>query len=165
MIAQCWGDQSDAARLPDDPVLAIAENDRAGVGGCRGCPGVTGDVFAVSGPAQSGHEPQRLETAPLELAARSPRAQGHKALSRITHDIDGLPLPGHGEQPGSAYNGHWRERIHHPLIASCVETGDLLAGLLRDGNAGPAQQAAIGIPRIRAGRPHTPGARGPGAAG
>ena len=32
MIAQGWGDQSDAARLHDDPVLAIAANDRAGVG-------------------------------------------------------------------------------------------------------------------------------------
>jgi hypothetical protein len=32
MIAQGWGDQSDAARLHDDPVLAIAANDRSGVG-------------------------------------------------------------------------------------------------------------------------------------
>ena len=32
--------------------------------------------------------------------------------------------------------GGW-ERIHVPLIASCAETGDLLAPLLRDGNAAP----------------------------
>ena len=32
MIAQGGGDQGDAARLHDDPVLAIAANDRAGVG-------------------------------------------------------------------------------------------------------------------------------------
>ena len=54
----------------------------------------------------------------------------------------------HGEQPGSAYNGHVRERIHYPLIAPCAETGDPLAGLLRDGNAGPAQQVATWIRRI-----------------
>jgi hypothetical protein len=96
-----------------------------------------------------------LETAPLELAARRLRAQGRKRLSRITIDIDGLPLPAYGEQPGSAYNGHVRERIHYPLIASCAETGDLLAALLRDGNAGPAQQAATWIPRIvQAAREH-----------
>ena len=32
MIAEAWGDQSDTARLHDDPVLAIAANDRVGVG-------------------------------------------------------------------------------------------------------------------------------------
>ena len=30
-----------------------------------------------------------------------------------------------------------RERVHYPLIASCAETGDLLAELLRVGNATP----------------------------
>jgi hypothetical protein len=98
-----------------------------------------------------------LETAPLELAARRLRAQGRKRLSRITIDIaTACRCRRYGEQPGfSAYNGHVRERIHYPLIASCAETGDLLAGLLRDGNAGPAQQAATWIPRIvQAAREH-----------
>jgi hypothetical protein len=148
MIAQGWGDQSDAARLHDDPVLAIAANDRSGVGAAA-------DALASQATFSRcldllSREKNRavLETAPLELAARRLRAQGRKPLARITIDIDGLPLPVHGEQPGSAYNGHVRERIHYPLIASCAETGDLLAGLLRDGNAGPAQQAATWIPRI-----------------
>ena len=67
MIAQGWGDQIDASRLHDDPVLAIAAHDRASVGAAE-------DALA----------------------------------SQAT----------------------------------------LLAGLLRDGNAGPAQQAAPWIPRI-----------------
>ena len=35
-----------------------------------------------------------------------------------------------------------------PLIASLAETGDLLGGLLREGNAGPAKDAATRIPHL-----------------
>jgi hypothetical protein len=155
MIAQGWGDQSDAARLHDDPVLAIAANDRAGVGAAKDALASQATFSRCLDLLSREKNRKVLETAPLELAARRLRAQGRKRLSRITIDIDGLPLPAYGEQPGSAYNGHVRERIHYPLIASCAETGDLLAGLLRDGNAGPAQQAATWIPRIvQAAREH-----------
>jgi len=148
MIAQGWGDQSDAARLHDDPVLAIAANDRSGVGAAADALASQATFSRCLDLLSRERNRAVLETAPLELAARRLRAQGRKRLSRITIDIDGLPLPVHGEQPGSAYNGHVRERIHYPLIASCAETGDLLGALLRDGNAGPAQQAATWIPRI-----------------
>jgi hypothetical protein len=155
MIAQGWGDQSDAARLHDDPVLAIAANDRAGVGAAKDALASQATFSRCLDLLSQEKNRAVLETAPLELAARRLRAQGRKRLSRITLDIDGLPLSVHGEQPGSAYNGHVRERIHYPLIASCAETGDLLAALLRDGNAGPAQQAATWIPRIvQAAREH-----------
>jgi hypothetical protein len=148
MIAQGWGDQSDAARLHDDPVLAIAANDRSGVGAAADALASQATFSRCLDLLSRERNRAVLETAPLELAARRLRAQGRKPLARITIDIDGLPLPVHGEQPGSAYNGHVRERIHYPLIASCAETGDLLGALLRDGNAGPAQQAATWIPRI-----------------
>jgi hypothetical protein len=155
MIAQGWGDQSDAARLHDDPVLAIAANDRAGVGAAKDALASQATFSRCLDLLSQEKNRAVLETAPLELAARRLRAQGRKPLARITLDIDGLPLSVHGEQPGSAYNGHVRERIHYPLIASCAETGDLLAALLRDGNAGPAQQAATWIPRIvQAAREH-----------
>ena len=42
MIAQGWGDQSDALRLHDDPVLAITANDRAGVRAPGGASGWSG---------------------------------------------------------------------------------------------------------------------------
>jgi len=155
MIAQGWGDQSDAARLHDDPVLAIAANDRAGVGAAEDALASQATLSRLLDLLSQEKNREVLETAPLELAARRLRAQSCKRLARVTLDIDGLPLAVHGEQPGSAYNGHVRERIHYPLIASCAETGDLLAGLLRDGNAGPAQQAATWIPRIvQAARAH-----------
>ncbi len=49
-------------------------------------------------------------------------------------DIDSLPAVVHGHQPGSLYNGHYGDRIYHPLIASAGELGDLLGGKLRHGN-------------------------------
>ena len=117
MIAQGWGDQSDAARLHDDPVLAIAANDRAGVGAAKDALASQATFSRCLDLLSQEKNRAVLETAPLELAARRLRAQGRKRLSRITLDIDGLPLSVHGEQPGSAYNGHVRERIHYPLIA------------------------------------------------
>jgi hypothetical protein len=142
------GDQSDASRLHDDPVLAISANDRAGVGAAEDALASQATFSRLLGLLSWEQNREVLETAPLELAARRLRAQGHKRLERVTLATDGLPLPVHGEQPGSACNGHVRERIHYPLIASCAETGDLLAGLLGGGNAGPAQQEATWIPCI-----------------
>ena len=125
MIVQYLGDQSDVAPLHDDPMLAIAANDRADVE-------ATGDVLASQATFSRGLEllsreknREGLETAPLELAARRQRTQSRKRLVRITIDIDRLPLPVHGEQPGFAYNEQVRERIHYPLIASCAETGSV----------------------------------------
>jgi len=120
MIVQDLGDQSDVAPLHDDPMLAIAANDRADVE-------ATGDVLASQATFSRwlellSREKNRegLETAPLELAARRQRTQSRKRLVRITIDIDGLPLPVHGEQPGSAYNEQVRGGAHplspHPLL-------------------------------------------------
>ena len=66
----------------------------------------------------------------------------------LTLDVDGLPLQAHGEQPGVAYNGHVKAPIHYPLIASCGETGDMLAARLREGNASPAAEAPEWIPQV-----------------
>ncbi len=38
--------------------------------------------------------------------------------------------------------------IYSPLIASLAETGDMLGGLLREGNAGPAENADTWIPHL-----------------
>jgi Transposase DDE domain group 1 len=37
-------------------------------------------------------------------------------------------------QPGSAWNGHYHQRMYHPLVASVAETGDLLDARLRAGD-------------------------------
>jgi len=47
-------------------------------------------------------------------------------------DIDSLPVEVHGEQPGSAWNGHYRRRVYHPIVGG-GETGDILDLRLREG--------------------------------
>jgi len=66
----------------------------------------------------------------------------------LTLDIDGLPVEVFGHHSGSSYNGYAFARIYSPLIASLAETGDLLGGLLREGNAGSAKDAAAWIPHL-----------------
>ncbi len=67
---------------------------------------------------------------------------------QLTLDIDGLPIEVHGHQGGSAYHGLYGTRIYSPLIASLAETGDMVGGLLREGNAGPAENADTWIPHL-----------------
>src|SRR5690554_5104997 len=62
---------------------------------------------------------------------------------QLTLDIDGLPIEVHGHQGGSAYHGLYGTRIYSPLVASLAETGDMVGGLLREGNAGPAGNATL----------------------
>ena len=76
------------------------------------------------------------------LAARRFRATrgGHRQRD-LTLDVDSLPIEVHGHQPGSEYNGHYHRRIYHPLIATIGETGDIVDGQLRPGNAHTAEGA------------------------
>ena len=50
---------------------------------------------------------------------------------RLVIDLDSLPAEVHGRQPGSEWNGYYRARVYHPLVASVGETGDLLDVRLR----------------------------------
>ena len=70
MIAQGWGDQSDAVRLHDDPVLAIAANDRAGVGAAEDALASQATFSRLLDLLSREQNREVLETAPLELAAR-----------------------------------------------------------------------------------------------
>ena len=70
MIAQGWGDQSDAVRLHDDPVLASAANDRAGVGVAEDALASQATFSRLLDLLSREQNREVLETAPLELAAR-----------------------------------------------------------------------------------------------
>lgn len=147
--AQGWEDQSDLDLLRDDPVLAISRSDRNGVAAVEKQLASQPTFSRLLDLLSRQQHLEALEFAPLRLAGKRLRnMNGGQRPQTLTLDIDGLPLPVHGEQAGSAYNGHTRSRIHYPLIASCAETGDMLAGLLRPGNAGPAAEADIWIPRL-----------------
>ena len=58
---------------------------------------------------------------------------------RLVIDLDSLPAEVHGRQPGSEWNGYYRARVYHPLVASVGETGDLLDAKLRRGAAHTAE--------------------------
>jgi hypothetical protein len=72
------------------------------------------------------------------LRAKQP---GGQKLEQVTVDVDWLPVEVHGEQPGSAYNGHYHTRIYHPLVALLAESGDILDVQLREGQVHTANAA------------------------
>ena len=57
---------------------------------------------------------------------------------RIVLDMDSSESPVHGEQEGSAYNGHFATVCYHPLFLF-NEHGDCLAAMLRPGNVPSAE--------------------------
>jgi hypothetical protein len=144
LFAQGWHDQDDADALRLDPAL------RCAVAGARGTTPLAEDACLASQPTLSrlldlltleGNRPV-LREALAELAARRLRAErGGRRLRRLTVDIDGLPVEVHGAQPGSAWNGHYRQRMYHPIIACAAETGDMLDARLRPGDAHTAEGA------------------------
>ena len=56
-------------------------------------------------------------------------------------DVDGLPVEVHGHPPGSEWNGYYRQRMDHGLVASCAETGDLIDGEIYPGASYLGKQA------------------------
>ena len=42
---------------------------------------------------------------------------GWRRPKKLVIDIDSLPVEVHGEQPGSAWNGYYRRRVYHPIVA------------------------------------------------
>jgi hypothetical protein len=144
LFAQGWRDQDDADALRLDPALRLA------VAGARGTTPLAEGVHLASQPTLSrlldiltleANRPV-LREALAELAARRLRAErGGRRLRHLTIDVDSLPVEVHGAQPGSAWNGHYHQRMYHPIIACAAETGDMLDVRLRPGNAHTAEGA------------------------
>jgi len=94
---------------------------------------------------------QALRHALATSILRHQRAAGpDRAVRRGTLDIDSFPLSLCGRQAGGAYNGYYRDRIYHPLVASFAAGGDydsprlgdgFVHAILRRGNAAAAQGA------------------------
>ncbi len=124
-LALGYSTQDDADRLAHDPAMKLAAWNRHGE--------ATIEERLASQPTQSRlldtlahHAPNRaaLRDALAECCARHLRATGDdRAARRITLDVDSFPIEVHGQQPGAAYNGHYRETVYHPLVASYSVAG------------------------------------------
>lgn len=125
-MALGYSAQDDADRLAHDPAMKLAAWDRPGDAPL--------EERLASQPTQSRlvdtltrHKPNRyaLRDSLAECCARHLRATGgDHAARRITLDVDGFPIQVHGQQPGAAYNGYYRETIYHVQVASYSVAGD-----------------------------------------
>ena len=70
-----------------------------------------------------------------ELVAQ---AETQDDSERVVLDMDSTESPVHGQQEGSAYNGHFESVCYHPLLLF-NQHGDCLAAKLRAGNVSSAE--------------------------
>lgn len=146
--------QDDADRLAHDPAMKLAAWDRPGDAPL--------DERMASQPTQSRlvdtltrHTQNRyaLRDSLADCCVRHLRTTGgDHAARRVTLDVDSFPIQVHGQQPGAAYNGYYRETVYHPLVASYAAAGDydsmqhghrlgngFVHAILRDGTAHTGQ--------------------------
>jgi len=110
-LAMGYSTQDDADRLAHDPAMKLAAWDRPGEQAL--------EERLASQPTQSRlldilthHSSNRaaLRDSLAECCARHLRATGGDTAARqITLDVDSFPIQVHGQQPGAAYNGHYKE--------------------------------------------------------
>jgi Transposase DDE domain group 1 len=124
-LAQGYSAQDDADRLAHDPAMKLAVWDRPGEQPL--------EERLASQPTQSrliniltltpGNR-AALRDALSEACERHLRATGgDHAARKITVDVDSFPIVVHGQQPGAAYNGHYKDTVYHPLVASYSVAG------------------------------------------
>ena len=136
LVGQGRRDHGDATELRDDPALRLATADRAGTaplgegGRLPSQPTLSRRVAAWS--AKEGVEVLREGLQRLAWW-RLKAMGGWRRPEKLVIDIDSLPVEVHGEQPGSAWNGYYRRRVYHPIVAAAGETGDILDLRLREG--------------------------------
>jgi hypothetical protein len=143
LLGQGWRDQSDADRLRQDPSLRVASQTRRGTAALEEGHGLASQptLSRLLDTLSREENLPVLHQAVTELACRriemiegrrrkrgkkTPRKKRRKKTMYL--DVDGLPVEVHGHPPGSEWNGYYRQRMYHGLVASCAETGDLIDG-------------------------------------
>jgi len=127
-----YEDTNDAERLRQDPTMRVIVGERAK------------RRFGASTSQMSRFEtelltqPENLE-ALMDLPGRwVDRIRRKKPYKRLILDMNSSVSPTHGDQEGSAYNGHFECTCYHPLF--CFnQDGDLERVLLRNGNVHSAE--------------------------
>lgn len=144
-----WDDLSDTQLLGQDPVLQLACSDqRSTTPLLQQRPSQATLSRLLNLLAQDSNR-DVLQEGLLDMAMwRLSSLRDGKPLSSITLDIDGLPIETFGSQSGTAYNPYVGYRHYSPLVASIAETGDMIGGLLREGNSGNATHADQWIPQL-----------------
>jgi hypothetical protein len=75
------------------------------------------------------------------------QAESFDGSDSVVLDMDSSESPVHGEQEGSAYNGHFESVCYHPLFLFNSH-GDCLAAKLRSGNVHSAEDWGELFPRV-----------------
>ena len=147
--AQGWSSQRDVDLIRRDPAFRLAVSKRRGErpllprreevrepDGLASQPTLSRLMAALS--AEENRE--RLLRVLCTWAAHRAGVSAASPRNELTLDLDSLPIEVHGQQAGSAYNGHYRETCFHPLIVSW-EFGDFLGAMLREGNVHTAAES------------------------
>lgn len=128
-----YEDTNDAERLAQDPAMRV-------IAGWRGA-----DKPAASTNSMSRFEtevlthPENLTGLELLNAAWVGKGMTRTKHRRIILDMDSSESPVHGEQEGSAYNGHFGGVCYHPLFVF-NQFGDCEGARLRPGNVHSAHE-------------------------
>ncbi|MDP9480618.1 MAG: IS1380 family transposase [Actinomycetota bacterium] len=143
-IACGYEDQNDADALRADPLLKL----------------VLGRLPETDPDLASQPTLSRLENAPgardclriaralAELYVRERAKENGTPPSRVLLDLDSTADPTHGEQEGSRYHGYYRTHMYHPLLVFDGETDQLVAAVLRPGNAHAGRGAVAVLKRV-----------------
>jgi len=127
-----YEDVNDAERLRLDPTMRQVVGGRAK------------KRLAASSSQMSRFETKMLATDKnlaglMDLSGKwIERANRRRRMKELVLDMDSSESPTHGQQEGSAYNGHFRRTCYHPLF--CFnQFGDLERAMLRGGNVHSAE--------------------------
>ena len=148
LAAQGWSSQREVDLLRHDPAFRLAVSERRGQRalqprrvalepeGLASQPTVSRLLSSLSAPWNRDALTQVL----CSWAAQRKGLSAARPCAEVTIDLDSLPAEVQGEQPGSAYNGHYGCRCFHPLLVSW-EFGDFLGARLRPGNVHTSDEA------------------------
>lgn len=124
-LALGYRDQDDVDRLAHDPALKMAVWDRAS--------DRVIDERLASQPTQS-RLIENLADSQNRNAMRDALAdwtnrhlRSTDTDRRVRHaviDVDSFPITVYGSQDGASYNGHYKDTVYHPLVASFSVGGD-----------------------------------------
>ena len=172
LLAQGWSSADDADNLRKDPALRLSVSDRRQDVALR-TPSTsrTSDGLAsqptLSRLLAAAADPENLKVlkeASLRCVQQHCRwLDGRQRYTRLTLDLDSLPIVVHGQQAGAVYNGYYQATCYHPLVLGSAELGYLFGAILRPGNAHTADGAATtrgsGVAATSASRTNWPAAR------